>query len=156
MALGQKLEYVDLNKEKVVEKEEDEFAELEKVDSDEERIIQNEIKKRREESEKQYEKEKKDEETKKLKPYGQYKEIVEADFLDTMLKNNQVVCHFYSPDFERCKIADKHLSIISQQHAETFFVKINANKTPFFTTKLGIQVNYFVMICLDLAHNCFI
>jgi hypothetical protein len=139
MARGGGVEEIDLNKEKVEEKEED-FPELDRVDSDEEKIIQAEIKRRREESEKLYDKEKKDEDTKKLKPYGQYKEIVESDFLDTMLKNNQVVCHFYSNDFERCKIADKHLAIISQQHAETFFVKINANKTPFFTTKLGIQV----------------
>ncbi len=134
-------ETVDLNKEKKEEKvEEDNLDDLDRVDSDEERIIQKEIKRRREESDKRNEKEKKEEDTRKLKPYGQYKEIVEADFLDVMLKNDQVVCHFYSLDFERCKIADKHLLIIAQQHAETYFVKINANKTPFFTTKLGIQV----------------
>lgn len=138
--MGRQNDDIDLNKEKVTEKMED-FPELDRVDSDEERIMQAEIKKRREISEKQYEKEKKDEETLKLKPYGQYKEIVESDFLDTMLKNNQVICHFYSPDFERCKIVDKHLYIIAQQHAESFFVKINATKTPFFTDKLGIKVN---------------
>jgi hypothetical protein len=145
--LGRKKEDVDLNKDKVEEKMVDEFAdELDRVDSDEERIIQDEIKRRREISEKLFDKEQKDEETKKLKPYGLYKEIVESEFLDTMLKNNQCVCHFYSTDFERCKIADKHLEIIAQQHAETLFVKINANKTPFFTDRLGIQVHKIIKI----------
>ncbi|NCP98637.1 hypothetical protein GW820_07230 [archaeon] len=152
--MGKEVHEVDLNKEKEpVKKDSDD--DLDKVDSDEERIIQTEIKRRREESERLYEKEKKDEDTKKIKPYGQYKEIVESDFLDTMLKHNQVVCHFYSPEFERCKIADKHLSIISQQHAETFFVKINALKTPFFTTKLNVQVRKFFNV-LDFTHYCII
>jgi hypothetical protein len=123
-----------------VENLEEQFPELNDMDSDEERIIQKELKRRKNEAQSTFDKEQKDEETKKLKPYGQYKEIVESDFLDIMLKNNQVVCHFYSNDFERCKIADKHLAMIAQAHPETFFVKINANKTPFFSTKLGIEV----------------
>jgi len=85
---------------------------------------------------------KREEMAKKLKneKYGNYTEIIETEFLDTMLKNEKVVCHFYHKDFERCKIIDKHLQIIAQSHRETLFVKINAEKTPFFTAKLNVRV----------------
>jgi hypothetical protein len=57
-----------------------------------------------------------------------------------MFKNDKVVCHFYHKDFERYKIIDKHLQIIAQNHRETLFVKMNAEKTPFFTEKLNVRV----------------
>ena len=44
-----------------------------------------------------------------IEKYGRYTEIIETEFLDTVLKNDKVVCHFYHKDFERCKIIDKHL-----------------------------------------------
>lgn len=141
--MGRSNDQVDMRQikeEQQKNEKEDLLDELDRVDSDEERIMQAELKKRKEEAFQRLEKEKKDEDTKKLKPYGQYKEIFESDFLDVMLKNNLVVCHFYSSDFERCKIADKHLNIIATQHPETYFVRIDANKTPFFTNKLGIKV----------------
>ena len=102
-----------------------------------------EIRRNKDETDKQHDKEEKQREVTRRKPYGQYKEIIESEFLDTMLQNSQVVCHFYSEDFERCKIADKHLYKLAQDHGETLFVKINANKSPFFTTKLDIKVNKF-------------
>lgn len=72
--------------------------------------------------------------------YGEYREIEESEFLDTLLKNEKVVCHFYHPEFEKCKVMDKHLTKVAFDHSETLFVKINADKSPFFTTKLQIQV----------------
>ena len=81
--------------------------------------------------------------------YGQYREIIETEFLDTMLKNKRVVCHFYHNDFERCKIMDKHLVKIASEHPETLFVKINAEKTPFFTAKLNIRVLPTVILFVD-------
>ena len=129
------------------EKKEKEQAEREKaegledledeLDSEEERIMQQELEKRRKTAES-----KREEMAKKLKndKYDNYTEIIETEFLDTMLKNEKVVCHFYHKDFERCKIIDKHLKIIAQNHKETLFVKINAEKTPFFTAKLNIRV----------------
>jgi thioredoxin-like negative regulator of GroEL len=72
---------------------------------------------------------------------GQVKDIVETEFLDTMLKNKKVVCHFYHKDFERCKIMEKHLQIVASTHGETMFVRIDAEKTPFFTGKLNIKVS---------------
>ena len=112
------------------EKKEKEQAEREKaegledledeLDSEEERIMQQELEKRRKTAES-----KREEMAKKLKndKYGTYTEIIETEFLETMLKNEKVVCHFYHKDFERCKIIDKHLKIIAQNHKETLFVK---------------------------------
>lgn len=71
--------------------------------------------------------------------YGQYSEIEESNFLDTLLKNEKVVCHFYHNDFERCKIMDKHLYTIAAEHPETLFVKIDAEKSPFFCSRLNIR-----------------
>ena len=118
-------------------KNKDELDELDEIDSEEERIMQQELEKRKKTAES-----KREDVAKKIKTekYGYYTEIIETEFLDTMLKNDKVVCHFYHKDFERCKIIDKHLTIIAQNHRETLFVKINAEKTPFFTEKLNVRV----------------
>ncbi|CDI78148.1 hypothetical protein, conserved [Eimeria acervulina] len=49
------------------------------------------------------------------------------------------VCHFFSPHFERCRIMDKHLEVLAKVHIETRFFKMNAEKAPFFTSKLRIR-----------------
>jgi hypothetical protein len=121
---------------------EQEFPEIDEPDSEEERILQREFNKRKgmydEEIDKIKEKQK--------RKYGDIKDIVETEFLDTMLKNEIVVCHFYHNSFIRCKIMDKHLKSIADIHPETLFVRIDAEKTPFFTAKLDIKVN----ICNNL------
>ena len=38
------------------------------------------------------------------------------------------------------QVMDKHLSELAPQHIETKFVKIHAEKCPYVTEKLGIQV----------------
>ena len=119
------------------EKQKNEVDDLDEIDSEEERIMQQEMEKMRKTAESKREDMAKRVKTEK---YGNYTEIIETEFLDTMLKNEKVVCHFYHKDFERCKIIDKHLQIIAQQHRETLFVKINAEKTPFFTAKLNVRV----------------
>ena len=120
-----------------IEKQKNELDDLDEIDSEEERIMQQEMEKMRKTAESKREDMAKRVKTEK---YGNYTEIIETEFLDTMLKNEKVVCHFYHKDFERCKIIDKHLQIIAQQHRETLFVKINAEKTPFFTAKLNVRV----------------
>ena len=124
-------------KEEIEKKKLGEIDDLEEVDSEEERIMRQEMEKMKKTAEN-----KREEMAKKIKndKYGNYTEIIETEFLDTMLKNEKVVCHFYHKDFERCKIIDKHLQIIAQSHKETLFVKIDAEKTPFFTAKLNIRV----------------
>ena len=124
-------------KEEAEKKQGEGLVDLEEIDSEEERIMQKEMEKMRKTAES-----KREELAKKIKneKYGSYTEIIETEFLDTMLKNEKVICHFYHKDFERCKIIDKHLKIIAPEHRETLFVKINAEKTPFFTAKLNVRV----------------
>ena len=112
---------------------------LEKYDSEEERIMMKEMERRK----MNLEVSQKDREKTKI-VNGSVKDIVETEFLDTMLKNKKVICHFYHKDFERCKIMDKHLQAVAYTHGETVFVRIDAEKTPFFTTKLQIQVNNYI------------
>ena len=71
--------------------------------------------------------------------HTKYTDIEEDQFLDTVLKSKYCVCHFYHRDFERCKIVDKHLSLLCQKYWQTRFVKINAEKAPFFSAKLQIR-----------------
>jgi hypothetical protein len=118
------------------ENEGDDYPDIEDPDSEEERIMQRELMKRKEQYDQIVEKEN----TKKTQKYGTYKDIIEIEFLDTMLKNENVVCHFYHSDFERCKIMDKHLKFIAETHPDTLFVRINVEKSPFFTTKLQVKV----------------
>ena len=115
-------------KEEAEKQKKNELDDLDEIDSEEERIMQQEMEKRRKTAESKREDMAKKIQTEK---YGNYTEIIETEFLDTMLKNDKVVCHFYHKDFERCKIIDKHLQIIAQSHRETLFVKINAEKTLF-------------------------
>ena len=104
-------------KEEAQKQKEEGLEDLDEIDSEEERIMQKELEKMRKTAES-----KREELAKKIK------------------KNEKVVCHFYHKDFERCKIIDKHLRIIAPNHRETLFVKIDAEKTPFFTAKLNVRV----------------
>lgn len=78
--------------------------------------------------------------------FGEYREIVEGEFLDSVTKNKLAVVHFYHNDFERCKIIDLHLQKIAIGHPETVFVRLNCEKSPFFVQKLQIKV--LPTICL--------
>jgi hypothetical protein len=46
---------------------------------------------------------------------GEYREIVEEEFLNAVTKNHFSVVHFYHNDFERCKIIDIHLRAIAEK-----------------------------------------
>ncbi|KAF0982348.1 hypothetical protein FDP41_011278 [Naegleria fowleri] len=81
--------------------------------------------------------------------HTKYVEIAEGDFLDAVLKSKYCVCHFFHKDFERCKIVDKHLGILCQKYWQTRFVKINAEKTPFFVTKLQVRVLPSIILFKD-------
>jgi len=76
----------------------------------------------------------------KRKGHGELTEIVQDEFLPSVMGSKRTVCHFYHKDFERCKIMDMHLANLAAVHVETKFVKINAEKCPFFTHKLDIQI----------------
>ena len=129
----------------VKSKTNEELVDLDEVDSEEERIMRKELERRMGETQHRREITKK----KLSEKYGDYREIIETEFLDTMLKNKKVVCHFYHKEFERCKIMDNHLRKIAMEHPETLFVKIDAEKTPFFTTKLNVRVLPTVILFND-------
>ncbi|KAM9487350.1 thioredoxin domain-containing protein 9 [Clarias gariepinus] len=75
------------------------------------------------------------------KGHGEYKEIPsEKDFFAEVKESKNVVCHFYRDSTFRCKILDKHLSILTKKHLETKFIKLNVEKAPFLTERLRIKV----------------
>lgn len=78
--------------------------------------------------------------------YGEYTEILESEFLPYVTKAEYSAVHFFHKDFERCKIIDKHLQLIAPQHKECKFLKLDAEKSPFFIQKLAVQV--LPTICL--------
>jgi hypothetical protein len=72
--------------------------------------------------------------------HGEYTEIVENEFLDAVIKSPRAVVHFYHRDFERCKAVDKNMSVVAPSVVGVRFLKINAEKCPFFVEKLKIKV----------------
>lgn len=75
-----------------------------------------------------------------LKGHGEVTEISEGDFLEAVTKSENVVCHFFHRDFERCKIMDKHIAILARRYFKTRFIKLSAPDAPFFTVKLNIKM----------------
>ncbi|KAH0464621.1 hypothetical protein IEQ34_007407 [Dendrobium chrysotoxum] len=71
--------------------------------------------------------------------HGEYSEISEKDFFAAVKASERVVCHFYRGNWP-CKVMDKHLNILAQQHLETRFLKVHAEKSPFLTERLRIVV----------------
>ena len=126
------LQEKEKSKTSVKSKTKEELVDLDEVDSEEERIMRKELERRMGETQHRREITKK----KLSEKYGEYREIIETEFLDTMLKNKKVVCHFYHREFERCKIMDNHLRKIATEHAETLFVRING-----FLTRSLIVLN---------------
>ncbi|TYZ58025.1 hypothetical protein PybrP1_012842 [[Pythium] brassicae (nom. inval.)] len=74
------------------------------------------------------------------KGHGEYREISQDEFLAEVTASPRVAVHFYHNDFERCKIVDMHLSRLAKTHIECKFLKLNAEKAPFFVQKLAVRV----------------
>lgn len=72
--------------------------------------------------------------------YGEVRLVSEKEFFDVTTSNDLVVVHFFHPDFQRCKILNRRLQTVAQQHYETRFVQVDATEAPFLTTKLAIKV----------------
>merc|ERR1740121_1208646 len=71
--------------------------------------------------------------------HGTYDEIAEKNFLKTVTSSDLAVVHFYHKMFEKCKIMDMHLSRCSRKFFGTRFVRLDAEKAPFFVDKLKIK-----------------
>ncbi|KAI3937845.1 hypothetical protein MKW92_039122 [Papaver armeniacum] len=71
--------------------------------------------------------------------HGEYRDISEGDFLGEVTGTEKVICHFYHREFYRCKIMDKHLKSLAPSHLDTKFIRLDAENSPFFVTKLGVK-----------------
>ncbi|TRY99043.1 hypothetical protein DNTS_032769 [Danionella cerebrum] len=129
------LEQQVLQSARMVEEQLDaEMEKLERMDEDDLELL----KERRLEALKKAQKQKQDWIS---KGHGEYREIPsEKDFFTEVKESKSVVCHFYRDSTFRCKIVDKHLSILAKKHLETKFIKLNVEKAPFLTERLKIKV----------------
>ena len=57
--------------------------------------------------------------------------------------------HFFHSEFERCKVMDHHLKIIAPLHISCKFLRIDAEKAPFFITKLKVQTLPTLIVLKD-------
>lgn len=72
--------------------------------------------------------------------HGSLRTITESEFLSECTGSSKfVIVHFYNDEFERCKIMDFHLKIVAKGHMEAKFLRLDANKAPFFVNKFRIR-----------------
>lgn len=72
--------------------------------------------------------------------HGELRTITQDEFLPECTGSSEwVAVHFFHNDFERCKIMDHHLNLIAPLHLTCKFLRIDAEKTPFFVQKLQIK-----------------
>jgi len=81
--------------------------------------------------------------------HGEYREIAEEEFLKEVCGSQWVVVHFHHREFFRCKIVDKHLREIAKKHLSCKWLTIDAEKCPFFISKLAIQILPTVIVFKD-------
>jgi len=85
----------------------------------------------------------------KMKGHGKLSEIAEEEFLTTVTKSQYSIVHFYHREFPRSKIVDHHLEILAPKYLATKFVKLDAEKAPFFVTRLQVQMMPCVCMFTD-------
>eukprot|EP00898_Chlorokybus_atmophyticus_P003891 jgi/Chlat1/4502/Chrsp29S04435 len=83
------------------------------------------------------------------KGHGELRTVDEPDFLGEVTGSQLVVAHFFHDEFPRCKIVDKHLTVLAPKHFGTKFIRIDVQKSPFFVTKLNVKV----LPCVVLFSN---
>lgn len=81
--------------------------------------------------------------------HGEYEEIVEEEFLKTVTSSERSVVHFYHRSFEKCKVMDMHLRKCAKKFFGTRFVKLDAEKAPFFVEKLAIRTLPCAVVFVD-------
>lgn len=81
--------------------------------------------------------------------HGQYTQLAEDEFLPAVTASKYVICHFFHKDFERCKVMDKHLGLLCPRYLPTRFIRVDAEKTPFFVGKLQLRVLPTVVLFKD-------
>ena len=72
--------------------------------------------------------------------HGEVRLISQDEFLPECTgKSEYVAVHFFHKEFERCKIMDHHLKLIAPKHLSCKFLRMDAEKTPFFIHKLQVK-----------------
>lgn len=84
------------------------------------------------------------------KGHGQFRDIVQDEFIGQVTSSDVVICLFYHKDFQKCKIMDHHLYKLAQRHIESKFIKIDAEKAPFFVEKVSMEVVVEVRVRINI------
>lgn len=72
--------------------------------------------------------------------HGEIRTITQDEFLPECTgKSEYVAVHFFHKEFNRCKIMDHHLKMIASKHMSCKFLRMDAEKAPFFIHKLQIK-----------------
>lgn len=72
--------------------------------------------------------------------HGQYRTISQDEFLSECTGSSEFVAvHFFHQEFQRCDLMDHHLKMITPIHTTCKFLRLDAEKAPFFVTKLQIR-----------------
>merc|ERR1712038_2166836 len=72
--------------------------------------------------------------------HGEVRLITQDEFLPECTgKSEYVAVHFFHKEFKRCTIMDHHLKIIAPKHMSCKFLRMDAEKAPFFIHKLCIK-----------------
>ncbi|KAF0700464.1 Aste57867_8993 [Aphanomyces stellatus] len=88
------------------------------------------------------------------KGHGEYREIVQDEFLKEVTASPRVLVHFYHRDFERCKIIDMvHPLAASNERLHRHVLKMDAEKAPFFVAKLVVRVLPSIIFFQDGVAN---
>lgn len=82
--------------------------------------------------------------------HGQYRTISQDEFLPECTGSSEwIAIHFFHKEFERCKILDHHLKIIATNEISCKFLRIDAEKAPFFIDKLKIRTLPTLLVFQD-------
>jgi len=83
----------------------------------------------------------------RAKGHGEYRTISQDEFLPECTSSSEwVVVHFFHEDFLKCKVMDHHLKLVAEQHIECKFLRIDAQKAPFFCAKLKVKTLPTVLV----------
>lgn len=115
------------------------------MDEESEKIMRNLKEQRMEDMKAEYE----ERQMNKTLGHGTYIEITEQEFLPTVTKTRFVTVAFFHKDFQRCKIIDMHLFKICREHDECRFVRLDAEKAPFFIEKLQVKMLPTIITFVD-------
>lgn len=72
--------------------------------------------------------------------HGQVRTISQDEFLPECTGTSEwVAVHFFHNEFQRCAVMDHHFKIVAVKHTECKFLRIDAEKAPFFVHKLQVK-----------------